>query len=277
VVALYLLFFKDVLSFNVVRYFENDSYLAIRIIFGLLLYSSILIYTVLTFVKLREFRRQLGTEYSYNSGRLRLNWLNFIALLFSLIFTSYMIIGGINALSFSQVIDLESFSHIGLTILAYAVSYFGLKQTMLFKARFARPKIADSIDGNNGVKDRFTTEEVKSLKDQLQDHMVEKMPYLNPELTLSELSSDLNISKYDLTFLLNNHIGKNFFSYVNEFRLKQVIEKLKNPDYNHLTIISIAFDSGFNSKSTFNSLFKQHTGRTPSEYKKFAEIAPSTN
>ena len=228
-------------------------------------------------MKLRDFRRRLGTEYSYNSGRLRLNWLNFISLLFSVIFTTYLIVGGINALSFSQIIDLEILSHIGLTVLAYAVSYFGLKQTMLFKTRYPKPRITESNSAANDIKSRFTKDEANSLIAKLNVHMEEKMPYLNPELTLSELSSDLNISKYDLTFLLNNHIGKNFFSYVNEYRLNKVVENLKDPHFDHLTIISLAFDSGFNSKSTFNSLFKQHTGKTPSEYKKSFNLTSSTN
>ena len=78
----------------------------------------------------------------------------------------------------------------------------------------------------------------------------------------------MNMAKHELTDLLNVHIEKNFFSFVNEFRLNAVIRRLENPDFDHLTIIAIANDCGFNSKSTFNSLFKQHTGHTPSDYKK---------
>jgi AraC-like DNA-binding protein len=77
--------------------------------------------------------------------------------------------------------------------------------------------------------------------------------------------------KHKLTALLNDHIGKNFFTFVNEFRLDEVIVKLKSPDFDHRTIMSIAYDSGFNSKSTFNSLFKKHTGHTPSQFKKNLE------
>jgi AraC-like DNA-binding protein len=85
---------------------------------------------------------------------------------------------------------------------------------------------------------------------------------------LSELSAQINLAKHELTELLNVNIGKNFFTFVNEFRLKAVIRRLANPDYDHLTIMAIANDCGFNSKSTFNSLFKQAFGHTPSEYKK---------
>ena len=92
-------------------------------------------------------------------------------------------------------------------------------------------------------------------------------PYLRPDLSLADLASTLDVSKSELTYLLNNYIGVNFFSYVNQYRLKSVLQKLEDSKFNHLTILSIAFDCGFNSKSTFNSLFKQHTGVTPSEYR----------
>jgi len=66
--------------------------------------------------------------------------------------------------------------------------------------------------------------------------------------------------------VINEHMGMNFYNLVNEYRVNEVKERMKSEDMKQLTILAIAFDSGFNSKSSFNTIFKEKTGRTPSEY-----------
>lgn len=284
VTACYFVFFKDVVDFNEVNYFQNDYYLWVRILYGIIFIISIVAYTVFTYVKLWRFRKDMASNFSYWTRQLRLLWLNFIPALFVLLFLIYFIAGAINAFSFKKVFDISALSHIGLTIIAFAISYFGVRQMSLFRPVYIkvakeRPEIANEAkesteDGaqiERKTKVRFTEEEAQALIAKLNRHMEEERPYINPELTLYDLSSQLNLTKNELTDLLNNHIGKNFFAFVNEFRLNAVIRKFENPDFGHYTIIAIAYDCGFNSKSTFNSIFKQHTGQTPSEYKKTVE------
>ncbi len=286
VTACYFIFFKDVVDFNEVNYFQNDYYLWVRILYGIIFIISIVAYTVFTYVKLWRFRKDMASNFSYWTRQLRLLWLNFIPALFVLLFLIYFIAGAINAFSFKKVFDISALSHIGLTIIAFAISYFGVRQMSLFRPVYIkvakeRPEIANDAkesaeDGaqiERKTKVRFTEEEAQALIVKLNRHMEEERPYINPELTLYDLSSQLNLTKNELTDLLNNHIGKNFFAFVNEFRLKAVIRKFENPDFGHYTIIAIAYDCGFNSKSTFNSIFKQHTGQTPSEYKKAVETS----
>jgi AraC-like DNA-binding protein len=98
--------------------------------------------------------------------------------------------------------------------------------------------------------------------------MQDEKPYLNAELTIQDLSSALNISKHHLTQVLNHSIGKNFFNFINEYRIEAVKKKIEDKKFAHLTLLAIAYDCGFNSKSSFNNIFKQYTGLTPSEYKK---------
>lgn len=276
---IYFAFFKDRVNFSDVQYFNNDKFLWIRVVYGLIFFTSIVTYTVLTFIKLRQYRKGITAYFSYWTRQLRLLWLNFIPTLFFLLFITYFITGAINAFSFKKVVDTDTLSHIGLTIIAFAVSYFGLRQPTLYKRvrikeDFQREKLkeeqADDEDEEDTKKQkaRFTDEEANVLIEKLNNYMLEEKPYLNPELTLYDLASPINMTKNELTDLLNNHIGKNFFSYVNEYRINAVIKRFKNPDYQHFTIIAIAYDCGFNSKSTFNSLFKQHIGKTPSDYKK---------
>lgn len=102
----------------------------------------------------------------------------------------------------------------------------------------------------------------------LLEFMEVEKPYLNPELTIQDLAEKINIQKHHLTYIINSGLHKNFFNFVNEYRVEEFKRRVANPNYNHLTLLAIAFDSGFNSKSSFNNIFKNITGQTPSEYKK---------
>ena len=73
---------------------------------------------------------------------------------------------------------------------------------------------------------------------------------------------------FQLRIDLNMKLDKNFFDYINAFRVKEVQSKMFNSDFNHYSLLGIAFSSGFNSKASFNRIFKDMTGETPSAYKK---------
>jgi AraC-like DNA-binding protein len=92
--------------------------------------------------------------------------------------------------------------------------------------------------------------------------------YLDPELGLNGLAKKLQIAPNHLSMLLNDHIGKNFHDYVNFYRIEEVKRRLLDPAYDNKTISSIGGDCGFNSKSAFNRIFKNSTGKTPSEYRR---------
>ncbi len=106
------------------------------------------------------------------------------------------------------------------------------------------------------------------LKSDLEAIMLKEKPYLDPRLNLSDLSEMINCSPNQLSQLLNENIGKNFYDYVNEYRLGHFQELTRDPKNKQFTFLSLAYDSGFNSKTTFNSFFKKSTGVTPSEYLK---------
>jgi putative ABC transport system permease protein len=87
------------------------------------------------------------------------------------------------------------------------------------------------------------------------------------ELTLATLSVKLNIHPHDLSRIINIGLEKNFSDFINEFRVREVARKMQDPVYDRLTLLGIAYESGFNSKRTFNRVFKEITGKTPVEYK----------
>ena len=91
--------------------------------------------------------------------------------------------------------------------------------------------------------------------------------YEDAELTLATLAVKLAMHPHDLSRIINLGMKKNFNDFINEFRVREVVRKMQDSSYNHLTLFGIAFGSGFNSQRTFNRVFKEMTGKTPVEYK----------
>ncbi|PBJ06642.1 AraC family transcriptional regulator [Flavobacterium sp. ACN6] len=100
--------------------------------------------------------------------------------------------------------------------------------------------------------------------EKLENAMFEKSLYKNPNLTLQDLSQEINISSHQLSQFLNTNLGKNFTSYVNEFRINEACKIITSSD--KLTLEAVGYDVGFNSKSTFFAAFKKHKGTTPLNY-----------
>lgn len=108
---------------------------------------------------------------------------------------------------------------------------------------------------------------VLEIAKKLQHIMEEEKLFLNKDLSLTILSTKLNTTTHIMSYLINTHYNVNFYSYINKFRLDYSKSLLNNPNKKHLSIEGIAYESGFGSKSTFNTLFKKDTGTTPSQYK----------
>ncbi len=106
----------------------------------------------------------------------------------------------------------------------------------------------------------------EAFVNRLLECMKSQKPYLNPELTLSQLSEKLKVQPDYLSSVLNSRLGLNFFDFINQYRVEEFKTMVKIPESNRLTLVSLAYDCGFNSKATFNRVFKKHTGLTPSEY-----------
>ena len=98
--------------------------------------------------------------------------------------------------------------------------------------------------------------------------METEKPYLDGKLSLKKVATDLGISTNYLSQVINENLNKNFFDFVNEYRVEMVKEMIIDPSNKNYTLLAIAYDCGFNSKSSFNSIFKKHTGLTPTEYQK---------
>ena len=105
--------------------------------------------------------------------------------------------------------------------------------------------------------------EIENYLQQLEQLINEEKIYTDPSLSLRDLSERIRLHPNKLSWLLNNHINKNFNEYINAFRLETFKEKALNPKNSHLTLLGLAYESGFNSKTVFNAFFKKMEGVTP--------------
>jgi AraC-like DNA-binding protein len=115
----------------------------------------------------------------------------------------------------------------------------------------------------SGLRDKQAEDHLNKLINYVENYK----PYLDRDLTIQELSGVTGIQKHHITQVLNEKYKRNFFTFINEYRVKEVIERFSDPKFNNYTILAIAFDAGFNSKTAFNSIFKTQTGLTPSQYR----------
>ncbi len=114
--------------------------------------------------------------------------------------------------------------------------------------------------------------DAKEKSRRLKEAVAANRLYLDPELTLTTLAIKLCIHPHELSRIINTGLEKNFNDFINEFRVRAVSRKMRDPAYDNLTLLGIAYESGFNSKTTFNRVFREITGKTPLEYKKEVPI-----
>jgi AraC-like DNA-binding protein len=239
-----------------------------RSIFALYFFVSVIFYTQIIFRSIGDHQNKIKDRFSFTSESITLNWLKFILFLFVLAFSAMILMGFLGDKT-NFPFDPRFFIRVPFTLFAFGVSYFGVRQPVLFKQSMENAPNANEqeIPKARYEKSGLSDDNAHEYENRLKEYMKTEKPYLNPELTIKDISDHLNISRHHITQVLNEKIQKNFYNYINEFRLIEVKKRIVAPQYSHLTLIGIAFDCGFNSKSAFNSIFKKNTGKTPSEFK----------
>ena len=213
--------------------------------------------------RVNEYQKVLYENYSTTNKR-SLKWLQtflIIILVISIPWVASFVLYVFD--SFYESVFVFGIVTVALVILLFWIGYFLLLQYQWFE-------IAP-------IKNQTLEEETSSTKlsantlnyyHQLQQLLEEEKVYEDVHLTLDKLSEQLQISSGYLSQIIKEHEQKNFFELINSYRVESVKEKLLNDAYKNYTIMGIAMESGFNSKSTFNAVFKKFTNETPSAYKK---------
>ncbi|MFB9079851.1 helix-turn-helix domain-containing protein [Flavobacterium procerum] len=230
-----------------------------------------ILYSIGVFLVLKKYRAIYQENYT-NPRTSIFKWLFQMAMaLFVLYYLSIIK----NIVRYANIDYLWIWSNTILQFLVLAVTcWFVLKalnypelfrgiDSKLELARDIVPKENKDILGTKGNQEEAITKQILALK----NYMTEKEPFLDPSLTIQELSNQIDIPVRDLSILINHHIDQHFFDFVNEYRIQKAMNILKNPLKSDLTVLEILYEVGFNSKSSFNTYFKKYTNLTPTAYR----------
>ena len=113
---------------------------------------------------------------------------------------------------------------------------------------------------------RLSSDRIDTMKKSLESLMSDDKIFVKSDLTLSALSETMETKPNDLSWLLNEEYTTTFYDFINQYRVKEFLTKVQNNEHLKSTILGLAIDCGFNTKSTFNKAFKKSTTKTPSEY-----------
>lgn len=224
-----------------------------------------LIYLVISFKLYYRFRDRLEQEYS-NTYKYELRWLYMFLIAYTSMFT-YDVLqsitdGFIFNLHWTQAWWYQFFSVI-VVIYVGVMGYFTPLEDMIkldLDKSLTTPEVYNTED-----KETF---EYENELEQIKDIVIKERLYIDSNLSLNQLSRKTKINTSQLSYIINKGLNKNFNDFINEYRVEEVKNELRNPEKQHLSILAIAYDSGFNSKATFNRVFKRLTGVSPSEYRK---------
>jgi AraC-like DNA-binding protein len=152
----------------------------------------------------------------------------------------------------------------GMVIFIFLIGFFGVRQGDIFTQN---QLIADDNEQKKKYPKSGLTEEASGkLHQALIQLMTENALYKKNDLSIDDLSSKLGVHPNYLSQIINQEEKKNFYDFVNTYRIEEFRRLIAMPRNQHLTLLSVAFDCGFNSKSSFNRFFKKATGQTPSQY-----------
>lgn len=205
---------------------------------------------------------------------------------YQLIFFNYNILNTV----ISKIISTPSYDIAIFVLFLSLVSFFSSIKTFRWEYFFLFIVIAlikffrNKKRNNNGSKSKqynptkykkssLSNEVIMEIKNEIIDLFEKEKIFINSKLSLSSLAKELNISRHDVSQIINQGFNKNFYELVNYYRIEHIKEKLKRIKTKKVKFIDIAMESGFNSKSNFNEVFKKHTGCTPSNYMKMVKMS----
>lgn len=256
-------------------YTEGMSFSAM--LFNWLILVQIVTYLVLTLAIIHRYTKRIKNLFS-TIEKIKLDWIRnislmaiFVVAMFFLENTFFLV-----GVSLSHFFNLTS---ILFAVFVYTMGYMGLSRSEIF----ATPEISQTIGqlpnsefsdpaGQNFTSPKYeksglTREKAMDYLNQLLQIMEIEKPYRDSELTLGQLAEKISISPHNLSEILNTQLNQNFFDFVNNYRVEEAKQNLVDPAKQNIKILSIAFDAGFNSKTTFNTIFKKQTKLTPSEFR----------
>lgn len=249
-------------------------------------------YTVATILFLRRHRERVKESYS-TLERVNLRWLLWLGAAAAGIWTLAVAFHVLESTGTVRLGRGDEIVTLALAVLVYAVGYRGLRQPEVFRFETAEhrvpaqlraaPAVAESVapppepsaepePAPRYERSGLTDREAKRIRDALLSVMDGEQPWRDSDLTLADLADRLGTTPHKLSEVLNAQLCATFYDFVNGYRVREVQRRILAGDAERLTILSLALDAGFASKSTFNAVFRKHAGKTPSEFRETAAV-----
>lgn len=236
----------------------------------ILIHLQVIIYIITVFRVLRKSKKLYLENYAGKSIN-SYNWLFQFTIVLTILYTVALLK---NIFKFSDYPQISEWIKIGLWVsslfifcwyLFKALNNPGLFRNVDSKLKLVSELVSEEKNNEQSPEhEREYNEELLNLK----KYMVERKPYLNSSLTIQDVSNETEIPVRDLSLLINHQLGQHFYDFVNTYRIESAMNILKDNTKSKVTILEILYEVGFNSKSSFNTAFKKHTGNTPTFYRK---------
>ncbi len=238
----------------------------------ILLHIQIIVYFTAIFILLKKAKKL----YVENNAGTHINSYNWLFQFTTLLSILYLVAIVKNVFKFSEYPDISEWIKVGIMVLQpFIICWYlfkALNNPDLFRNIDSKLKLVRDIISEErintsapiAVNDKMYSEELLKLR----KYMNEKKPFLNPSLTIQDVSNDIQIPVRDLSLLINHKLEQHFYDFINAYRIENAKDILKDVTKSKVTILEILYEVGFNSKSSFNSAFKKHTGFTPTDFRK---------
>lgn len=253
--------------------FQNDG---IGFEWYLFIHQSLMLicgfaYSIWTLILIHKHQKDIQSSFS-NTDKKELNWLRYLSIGLGIIW--------LLAIPFDEIVIFSS-----IVVFVLFIGIFGINQMTIFntesdKQSTIEDKRSEKVQHNAGhgekkryAKSGLNEEMAEQIYSQLNQIMPKEALFKKDDLTLSSLAKHLDVHPNHLSQVINEKEEKNFYNYINSLRIKEFIRLASLPENKKYTLITLAYDCGFNSKSTFNKHFKAYTTKTPSDYFKEQKTA----
>lgn len=237
-------------------------------IINLLVMLSVPLYIWQITNNLSKNKVNIDLNYSQTDA-VSLNWLKYISFSFLIIWMVYILFICIAFFTDFNLIEYgKMIINMALVLFIFISGYYGLKQPGIYisHSQIINKNAKQEIVILTEKKPDAANQNLDEKYDSLIDFLKKEKPYLDNELTLSSLADKIGIQPYLLSEILNKRLRRTFYDFIHYYRVEEAKKRLVSKENSQFTILAIAYDCGFNSKSTFNRIFKDLTGLTPSEY-----------
>ncbi len=220
-------------------------------------------YSIASLLRIKKYRHTIQTKFS-NTDKKELQWLQYLSI-------------GLGGIWILAIFFDSNIIYSGVVIFVLFIGFFGINQLNIFNTMIPengsledfpeKPiKTKTTEEPNRYSKSGLSKDSSEELFTKLNRLMLENALYKDNDLTLSDLADKLNVHSNHVSQVINERAEKNFYNYINSLRIQEFIRQAQLPENEKYTLLSLAFECGFNSKSTFNKHFKENTGKTPTLY-----------